>query len=61
MKFPFTQNPEIEFFLNKDSKFNKKKKKKFWRAGGEGCVARVSDLKKKNEKKNKKIVSVRHR
>ena len=36
MKFSFTKNPESEFFFYKESKSNKKKRKKFWPVGGEG-------------------------
>ena len=35
MKFSFKKNPESDFFY-KESKSNKKKKKKIWRVGGEG-------------------------
>ena len=35
MKFSYTKNTESEFFY-KETKSNKKKKKKFWRLGGEG-------------------------
>ena len=36
MKFSYTKNPESEFFFINNPNLTKKKKKKFWRMGGEG-------------------------
>ena len=55
MKFSFTKNLESECFIKHPNLT--KKKKKFWRMGGAGGVARVSDFFFPKESKKKKILA----